>query len=242
MLKHENLEEESSDILEVQEISPSHLGPSLDCRNEVFDQKSNFLKFEILLSEFSQEASTNLPMQVTCEQGSKNRDMTLQQQDSDQLQLLYERTVPTVIDAKLRSRYRNALRFLRKFFLKFYKSRNKSIIRKRYVNCLPTEISESVEATLKQLLAADIVTKDLVDYTKGILGLRDSIRMKSKAGIKQQVLIFQDTARNFSTSKFKQAMNSACLQTLCRCLAENSDDPRAQDLEGYINNFKPKRL
>ncbi|CAI2376426.1 unnamed protein product [Moneuplotes crassus] len=130
---------------------------------------------------------------------------------------------------------RDSLRFLRKFFLNLYKTHNKPIIRKRYVNCSSQEITESVTSTLATMIPTSLVTKDLVNYTKGILNLRNPRKLKCRLQIKHEVLDFLQTVRSFSMPKFRKSMESVSLQTLVRCLADHSEDPRAKNLHHYFS-------
>ena len=70
--------------------------------------------------------------------------------------------------------YKASIRLVRRFFRDFFKAKNPELVKKRYTNCKISDIYQSMAETLKCKLSEELVTKDLVYYTIGILNLRNS--------------------------------------------------------------------
>ncbi|CAI2371261.1 unnamed protein product [Moneuplotes crassus] len=131
-------------------------------------------------------------------------------------------------------KFRDSLRFLRKFYLKLFKQMNPSLVQQRYVNCSLKKVSESIKLTLQSIFTKEVVTPDLICFCIGILRLKKTRIIRCSPETKQEILCFLDIVKKFSQEKFKNIMMSSSLQTLCRHLIENSRDPRAIQLNEVL--------
>jgi translation initiation factor RLI1 len=131
---------------------------------------------------------------------------------------------------------KSAIRSFRKFFKNHYKNEFKKLVKKRYVNCKPKEIYDSVFSLIQDTFGMQDFDEDMVYYLIGILNLRPINHLSCRMIIKKEVADFLVCVRRFSISKFLKIFESDCLKILIRIAVERSNrDIQICTLEEYLN-------
>ncbi len=68
--------------------------------------------------------------------------------------------------------YKASIRMMRKFYRDLFKKENRRIVRKRYVNCRPSQIFQKLKSTLSDKIPEAQLTKEVVYFTMGITNLK----------------------------------------------------------------------
>jgi hypothetical protein len=130
---------------------------------------------------------------------------------------------------------KSAIRCFRKFFKNHYKNEFKKLVKKRYVNCKPKEIYDSVFSLIQNTFGMQEIDEDMVYYLIGILNLRPINHLSCRMIIKKEVADFLVCVRRFSISKFLKIFESDCLKILIRIAVERSNrDRQICVLEEYL--------
>ena len=128
-----------------------------------------------------------------------------------------------------------AIRSFRKFFRESYKAKFKKLVKKRYVNCKPREIYDSVFSLLQETFGMQNLDEDMVYYLIGILNLRPINHLSCRAIIKKEVTDFLACVRTFSNNRFLRIFDSDCLRVLIKLAVERSNgDKQISALESYL--------
>ncbi|CAI2363510.1 unnamed protein product [Moneuplotes crassus] len=122
--------------------------------------------------------------------------------------------------------YKSAIRLLRKFYRDIFKTQNPDIIQKTYQKSTLEHVYERVHAMMAELIPPESFTRDLVYYTIGMVGIKKASELPCCWAIKTQITTFQRCTRQFSRTRFDNALESENLKTLARCLVQELDDPR----------------
>jgi translation initiation factor RLI1 len=130
---------------------------------------------------------------------------------------------------------KSAIRSFRKYFRNQYKNKFKKLVKKRYVNCKPKEIYDSVFSLLQNTFEMQNLDEDMVYYLVGILNLRPINHLSCRMIIKKEVTDFLACVRSFSIYKFLKIFESDCLKVLIRLAVERSNrDKQICELEPYL--------
>ncbi|CAI2386211.1 unnamed protein product [Moneuplotes crassus] len=125
---------------------------------------------------------------------------------------------------RLDAEIKQALRFVKKFMKKLFRSLNIKITNERYINCTPMQIFEAMKTTLITIIPGDLLAGDLVYYTVGILNLKKPSELGCKQKIKKEISIFKETSSNFTYKRLKKSMQSSSLRILCRFILSQASD------------------
>ena len=105
-----------------------------------------------------------------------------------------------------------ALRKMRKYYLKVFKSSNKKLVRLRFCNLKSSEIIRAAKTFLKNELGVEADLDELCYYLIGILKIRNLLKMQWSENTKHEVNQFLDWVRNYSKNKFDKLFKSESLK------------------------------
>ncbi|CAI2372945.1 unnamed protein product [Moneuplotes crassus] len=147
------------------------------------------------------------------------------------LKRLNQRKLKQRSDSKIKS----ALRFIKRFIKKFFKTMNSQIIERRYVNCSPIKIFETMRSTLSNIVSEELLVDDLVYFTIGILKIKKPFQLDCKQTIRKEISDFIEMSANFTYKKMQRALQSNYLRVLCRSILPQVDRSIAETLEQVLN-------
>ncbi|CAI2382833.1 unnamed protein product [Moneuplotes crassus] len=130
---------------------------------------------------------------------------------------------------------KRALRLLKKFYKKLFKSDNYKIVQRRYVNCDTYRVSISMKSMLLSIFPQELVTDDLAYYTIGILGIKKPSEFHCREQTRREIKEFRKTINRFTQKQLLIAMQSDSLKVLVRLCISCFDDHSASILQQALD-------
>ncbi|CAI2385976.1 unnamed protein product [Moneuplotes crassus] len=130
--------------------------------------------------------------------------------------------------------YKTALRLLKRFFKNSYKSQSRDISDKMHRKLSIEDIYVRMKVLLSSFVPQEFLTEDLIYYTIGITCIKNITNSSCQKTIKNEVAAFQNCVHAFSRKKFKNALASDSLVTLCCYIIQKLEDPRIRVLRDEV--------
>ncbi|CAI2386688.1 unnamed protein product [Moneuplotes crassus] len=137
-------------------------------------------------------------------------------------------------DVKLKT----SVRQMRRFYRDIFKSKNRLLVRKRYVNCSIAEVIKGFRSCLANIVPTDLITQDLIYFGIGITGIKKSETLRCRKEIKQEIKNFLQLTRRFSERRLRNLVKSCNIKTLLRYFILNKDTPESRRLKEFMNSFE----
>ncbi|CAI2386470.1 unnamed protein product [Moneuplotes crassus] len=135
-------------------------------------------------------------------------------------------------------KFKTSIRQMRRFYRDLFKSKNRLLVRKRYVNCSIPEVIKGFRPCLADIVPTDLITQDLIYFGIGITGIKKSETLRCRKKIKQEIKNFLQLTRTFSERRLRKLVKSCNIKTLIRYFILNKDTPESRRLKEFMNSFE----